>query len=140
MCKREKGYLTPFYISMSFLVLRRFPRVIKIQAIRVTQTLFYLVVQNIFLKRTQFLQVYLTFANQFYLYLKQRLPNLSLKKQYIEITGNLMKTFLIEIFIINFAQSNQKIWLLLKKKRSILEEHAPQTIHRMLQRHLGKLL
>ena len=51
-----------------------------------------------------------------------------------------MKTFLIEIFIINFAQSNQKIWLLLKKKRSILEEHAPQTIHRMLQRHLGKLL
>ena len=36
MRKREKGYLTPFYINMSFLVLRRFPRVIKIQAIRVT--------------------------------------------------------------------------------------------------------
>ena len=116
MRKKEKGYLTPFYINMSFLVLRRFPRDIKIQVIRVTQTLFYLVVQNVFLKQTQFLQVYLTIANQFYLYFKQRLPNLSLKKQYIEITGNLMKTFLIEIFIINFPQSNPKTWLLLKQK------------------------
>ena len=26
MRKKEKGYLTPFYINMSFLVLRRFPR------------------------------------------------------------------------------------------------------------------
>ena len=41
--------------------------------------------------------------------------NIDLNLSPIEITGSLMKTILMKIFIINFPQSNHKIMLLLEK-------------------------